>query len=317
MIKQSHIKNAAEIINPIFTNTPQYQSIPLSNLLGCSVICKIETCNPIYCFKGRGADFWMKRHKDIKKIVCVSAGNFGQAMAYAGKENNVEVHVFSIETANPIKMDAIKNLGANVHLIGDNYDYVRIKAKEFAEKNNCYFIVDGKEVEITIGAGTIGMELDRYNKPIDAIYIPVGDGALINGIGAWFKEKNLATKIIGICSEGAPSMFQSWKENRIVSTNIVNTIADGIGINTPILEAYELLKHTTDEMLLVNDDRIIEAMRLLYSHEHLTVEPAGAVALAAAMNESHKNQGKTIAIIITGANINPKYSGQWLHHSSF
>lgn len=254
----------------------------------------------------------MKCHPDIKKIVCVSAGNFGQAMAYAGKENNVEVHVFSIEKANPIKMNAIKELGAIVHLLGDNYDYVRAEAKKFSDNNECYFIVDGKENEITEGAATIGMELSRYPESIDSIYIPVGDGALISGIGSWFKANQSRTEIFGICAEGAPAMFQSWKEHRIVSTPNVNTIADGIGINTPIREAYELVCATTDDMMLVSDEQIIEAIGLLYEYENLIVEPAGAAALAGAMVKENQNRGKAIAVILTGANINPKFREKWL-----
>lgn len=307
----NRISTAHQTINPIFLNTPQFQSEKLSQLLGLSLILKVETINPIGCFKGRGADWWTKNH-NVKKLVCVSAGNFGLAMAYAGREQGIEVHVFSIKAANPIKIAAIQQLGAEMHLLGTNYDDVRAEAKRYAEENDCYLIVDGKEIEITEGAGTIAVELIKYPSKFDVLYIPVADGALISGIGAWFKKYSPQTKIIGVCAEGAPAMYQSWKQGHVVSTDNVQTIADGIAINTPIPEAFNLLVTCIDELILVEDAQIIKAMKLLYDHEQLVTEPAGAVALAAVIENTKNNQDKTIGIILTGANINPANREKWL-----
>jgi threonine dehydratase len=309
-MKCKKIELAAKTIDPVFLHSPQYQSQRLSQLLGFPLICKVESVNPIGCFKGRGADWWIKCHPQIKKLVCVSAGNFGLAMAYAGRKNNVEVHVFSIQNANPEKIQLIKQLGANIHLQGTNYDIVREEARKFSEKNDCYLIVDGKEIEITEGAGTIGLELSLYSTPIDQIFIPVGDGALINGIGSWFKSINPQTKLIGVCAKGAPAMHLSWTQGKIISTPVVNTIADGVAINTPIHEAFEQLKTIADEIVLVDDAQIIGAMKLLYDHEHLVTEPAGALSLAAAVQRPKNN--KTTAVVISGANVDTRHREKWL-----
>lgn len=311
-INNDNIRIAQQSIDPVFINTPQYQSESLSQLLGASLVLKVETINPLGCFKGRGADWWVKTHQQVKKLVCVSAGNFGLAMAYAGRRQGMEVHVFSIEKANLIKIAAIEQLGAKIHLLGNNYDIVRAAAKNYAEENDCYFIVDGKEAEITEGAGTIGIELAKYPQKFDVLYIPVGDGALISGIGAWFKTYFPQTKIVGVCAKGAPAMYQSWKKGHIISTDQVETIADGIAINTPITEAYELLVTLIDELTLIDDSQTVRAMQLLYEKEHLITEPAGAVALAAAMANAKNNQHKTIGVILTGANINPVNREKWL-----
>lgn len=253
---------------------------------------------------------WIKSHDSVEKIVCVSAGNFGQAIAYAGKQKGLQVHVFSIKSANPFKMKAIERLGAHIHLLSDNYDFVRAEAESFAKKNGCYFIVDGKEEAITEGAGTIALELCKY--PLDRLYIPVGDGALINGIGSWYKSNGAKTKIIGVCARGAPAMYESWRRGHVVSTESTKTIADGIAINTPIKEAYELLSNIVDEMVLVDDEKIIQAMKLFYEHEHIVTEPAGAISLAAAINCAKETKGKTVGIIISGSNIDPQYRDKWL-----
>lgn len=313
MIDIKNIVEASQCINPVFLHSPQYQSISLSQLFGLNLICKVETINPIGCFKGRGVDWWMFNHQNNKKIVCVSAGNFGLAMAYSAKRYGIEVHVFSIEKANPIKMQMIKNMGAHIHLMGDNYDFVREEAQRYAEIHNWYLIVDGKEIEITEGAGTIGMELSKFSMPFEALYIPIADGALITGIATWYKAKSPQTKIIGVCAQGAPSMQLSWKAGRVVSSQTVNTIADGIAINTPIKEAFDALVPVIDEILLVDDAQIVHAMKLLYDNEHIVTEPAGATALAAAIANADNYKNKTVGIIITGSNINVVHREKWLN----
>ncbi len=310
-ISPQKIEAAAEAINPIFLNTPQYRSEGLSRLIGSSIICKIETLNPIGSFKGRGVDWWARCHPHIKHLVCLSSGNLGQALAYVGREMGIEVHIFTIETANPAKIKAIEAFSAIVHRHGKRYLEARAEATRFAETNGYHLLVDEKEFEISEGAGTIALELEKYPDPLDVLYVPVGGGTLVNGVGAWFKANQSQTKVVGVCAKGAPAMQQSWSQGRVVCTDSVDTIADGITVSEPVAQSVELLATSVDEIVLIDDSHIIDAMHAFFTHEKMIVEPAGVASLAVAMANAEKNAGKSVGIIVSGSNISPQDRDKW------
>ncbi len=305
------IENAHKIIDAVFLYSPQYVCESLGETLGCRTILKIETNNPIRSFKGRGADL-LCANADENELVCASAGNFGQAVAYACRRRNITLTIYAAETANPFKVERMKSLGANVVLAGADFDAAKLEAKRFAEKTSVRFVEDALDIETVIGAGTIGSELSNFGEAIDYLLIPLGNGALFNGIATYFKAKSPATKLVAIQAKGAPAMLDSWREKRLITYETVATIADGIGVRLPVQQALKDMENLIDDGILVAEDSILEAMKLLHQHAGLVVEPAGAVGIAAVLENREKFTDKTIATIICGSNLTAEQISRWL-----
>lgn len=298
------IQEAARVIDPVFINTPQFLAEALTERLGLRLICKIETCNPIRSFKGRGAEYFLhnlKRKPD--GLVCASAGNFGQGLAFAASRRGIPLTVFAAENANPVKLDRMRQLGADIRLEGNDFDAAKIAARSFALQEGRYFVEDGLEPSISEGAGTIALELCRLQEPLDAVLVPLGNGALINGMGRWIKAHSPETKVIGVCAAGAPAMERSWRTQKVVTTEAVSTIADGIAVRIPVSEAVEDMRTTVDDVILVDDAIILEAMYLLLIELGLVVEPAGAVGVAAALGYRDRFEGALVATPLCGGNV--------------
>jgi len=197
-----NIREASQSIDPVFLRSPQFVSAELSDRLGRETVIKIETFNPIRSFKGRGADYFMRQIPSGRTVACASAGNFGQAIAYAGSARGVSVRVFAATTANTAKVARMRELGAQVVLEGPDFDAAKSAARDYVRLHpECLFVEDGHDARISEGAGTIAVELDRM--PMDVLLVPVGNGALISGIGRWMKARNPQTKIIGMRPGGA------------------------------------------------------------------------------------------------------------------
>ena len=306
------IEHAASVIDLVFLNTPQFELDALNEALGMRLVVKIETLNPIRSFKGRGTDYFVNRHADERTFVCASAGNFGQGMAYACRKRGLTLTVFAAENANPFKLERMRYLGADVKLAGHDFDAAKGAARAYAEQNGAVFVEDARDPETAVGAGTIGLELSQYGEPLDAVLVPLGNGALINGIGAWFKSASPNTKIIGVVAAGAPAMDLSWRSGEVVTTDDADTIADGIGVRIPVPEALGTMRHTVDDILQVEDTAILDAMRLAYKMLGLVLEPAGAVGLAAAHIYQGKFAGLHIATPLCGSNLTVEQIEAWL-----
>ena len=147
--------------------------------------------------------------------------------------------------------------------------------------------------------------------PLDAIVIPVGNGALINGVAAWMKAKSPATRVIGVCAASAPSMERSWRAGRIEATAASQTIADGIAVRVPVPQAVEEMRRTVDEVLLVSEDEIRRAMRAILLHAGLLTEPSGAVGVAAIASHQAMFAGMSVATILCGANVTEQQFAEW------
>jgi threonine dehydratase len=306
------IEEAARVIDPVFTNTPQFISESLSSRLGVNLVCKIEICNPIRSFKGRGADYFVNRlDKQSTRLVCASAGKFGQGLAYAARKRGLRLTVFASLNANPIKLELMKQFGAEVGLEGEDFDAAKLAARDFAITNRDHFVEDGFEEAISEGAGTIALELCRLSERLDVVLVPVGNGALINGIGCWMKANSPGTKIIGVCSTGAPAMERSWRAKKLITTTSVNTIADGIGVRIPVAEALEDMNGVVDDILLVSERSIMEAMNLLLDETGLVVEPAGAVGVAAALQFRDRFATTLAATLLCGGNVTAEQIRNW------
>jgi len=205
------IEAASRLIDPVFLNAPYYQSDPLSEELGAQVMVKVETLNPVRCFKGRGADYFLHTVDQMgstEELVCASAGNFGQA--WACRRSGRRLTVFAAETANAMKIGRMKALGANVCLSGRDFDAAKAAAKAMALDTGAWMVEDGKEPPISEGAGTMGREIIQADSQLDAIVVPLGNGALLGGVARWIKAACPGVELIGAVASGAPSMDLSF-----------------------------------------------------------------------------------------------------------
>jgi threonine dehydratase len=311
-ISLENIQHASQTVDPVFLNSPQFHAESLSEVLGCELVAKIETINPIRSFKGRGADYFFVRNPDIKEVICASAGNFGQGMAYAARKRGVKQIVFAAEKANPLKLERMKSFGAEVHLHGQDFDAAKQAAKDYAKQHHLKFVEDSRDTEFTEGAGTMAVELLKYPKPFDTFVVPLGNGAMIAGIARWVKAHRPQTKVIGVSAAGAPAMEKSWREGKLIPTDSISTIADGIGVRVPVPEALEDIKDLLDDVLLVEDSQTIKAMKLVHQELGAVLEPSGAIGIAAIMNNKKLFAKQRVATILCGGNLTAEQMKQWL-----
>jgi len=300
------IAEAAEVVDPVFLHSPQYLSRSLSEKLDVWTILKVECVNPIRSFKGRGTEYLLHRiEAPATGFVCASAGNFGQGMAYAARKRGHRITVFAATNASQMKVARMRALGAEVVLAGEDFDAAKEAARVHADATGAMFVEDGSLAPIAEGAGTIALELTSMGMPLDAVIVPLGDGALVTGIGAWIRHGDPRTRIIGVVAEGAPAMELSWHAGAAVATERVDTIADGIAVRVPVPSAVEDVRHAVDDVMHVSDVEIIDGMRALFQEEGLVVEPAGAAGLAAVEKLADELSGWRVAVIVTGSNISP------------
>ncbi|MFP4438136.1 MAG: threonine/serine dehydratase [Chloroflexaceae bacterium] len=311
-LQLAHIEQAMQIIDPVFLHTPQYRAEALEPILGCRLLVKIETLNPIRSFKGRGASYLIAQMPAQTTLVCASAGNFGQAMAYACRAGGLRLIVYAGVHANPLKVERMRALGADVRLQGADFDAAKSAAKQFAVETGLQMVEDSLEPATGEGAGTIGIELLRWPEPIDALLVALGNGALLTGIGRWVKTHAPHTTMIGVAAQGAPAMVDSWRAGRIIEHAQINTIADGIGVRIPVPEAVADMMGTVDDALLVSDESILAAMKLLHQHLGLVVEPSGAVGVAALLEQPGRFKDRLVATVICGGNLTPEQMRTWL-----
>lgn len=297
-----NIKDSVKFIDDVFLNTPQYINPGLSQLFGLDLTVKIETLNPIRCFKGRGAEVLVSKSKGYKHLVCASAGNFGQAMAFSCKKRGIEITVHTSKFVDPFKLEMMRLLGANVELSGKDFDSAKVKGREQAEKINARFVEDTIDIETLEGAGTLGLELLKLPYKLDVLLIALGDGAMFMGISRIMKKYSPSTQVVAIQSEGAPALIESIRQNRYVSYDTTNTIADGIAVRLPMKQAIKDLKYLVNDTILVKEESIKEGMKLIHQHIGIVAEPSAAVGIAALLENGAKYKGKSVGIIICGSN---------------
>jgi threonine dehydratase len=306
------VREATQLIDPIFLDTPQFVSDSLSSLFQLSLVVKVETANPIRCFKGRGAEVIAAKAMPGTHFFCASAGNFGQAMAYACRKRKLRLTVYASVQANPFKLDRMKSLGAEVVQIGNDFDGAKLAAKRKSVEVNATFIEDGQDIESLEGAATIALELIRFPTKIDIVLIALGNGALFNGMARVIKHYNPGTKLIAVQAAGASAMVDSWRTSTLVSYEASNTIADGIAVRIPIPQSLKDMEGLVDDAMLVADNSIIEGMRLVHQHLGIVSEPSGAVGLAAILENREYFNNKTVATVICGGNVTKEQMRLWL-----
>lgn len=309
------IRQARETISPLFRDTPQFQSPTLGELLGCELVIKLETANPIGCFKGRGTEVAMARlarGSGPKAAVCASAGNLGQALAHSGRARGIAVTVIAGKGANAGKIERIRRLGGAVELVEGDIEAARERAREIATGGAAFLIEDSENLDTCEGAGTIGLELVEGAERIDMVLLALGGGALATGVGHVLKSLSPATEIVCIQPKGAPALALSWRARSVVTTESTDTIADGVAGRFPIPEVLDDLLAVADHVPLVEEASIVAGMRLLYRHAALVTEPSAALGIAAMLEDPERYRGKRVATVICGSNVLPERFSAWM-----
>lgn len=306
------VRQTAATVDPRFLHTPLFENPGLSRALGVTVELKVETLNPIRCFKGRGASVYVADHvrrRPAVPMVAASAGNWGQALALACGVSDVDLTVFSATTANVVKVERMRELGAHVVLVGDDFDAAKDRAREVAAESGAEFAEDGADPIVSAGHGSCAMEittsLEGRGISADAVLVPLGNGALVNGIGAWLGEVAPSTSTVGVAAAGAPSMHDSFLAGAVVEGGPVETIADGLAVRCPIPAAVADMCEHVDDTVLVSEAHLEDAQELILRHAGLVVEPSGAAGVAALLADADRWSGARVVAVLTGSNVSP------------
>lgn len=311
------IKAAYAAIDKVFIDTPLFSVSQADEALGCKLHVKIETLNPIRNFKGRGTEWFLQSMPASEvPLVAASAGNFGQGLAYAAAKRGRKLTMFAAKSANPLKVAAMRRLGADVILDGNDFDAAKAAASRYAEQNGFIYVEDGAHAAIAEGAGTIALELtrelNRRGKTLDVMLLSLGNGALLTGIGAWMKSEMPHCKIIGVVAETSPAMRLSWQEGRVICTEAAPTIADGIAVREPVPYALSCMQDVVDDVWTVSEISIRHAMRFCHRQYGLVIEPAGSVGIAAVLEHEGDVAGKSVATVLCGGNLTEGQIAEYL-----
>jgi threonine dehydratase len=309
MISLKNIRDARKALAPFITSTPLTRSQFLSDFCGAEVFLKLENLQITHSFKIRGA-FNKMLHLSLEEktrgIVTASAGNHGQAVAFAARKLNFPAKIVIPESTPKMKIDDIKKFGVDPILFGDTYDEAEQKAKDLARKDRHVFVSPYNDELIIAGHGTIGLEIIEALPNVDTVIVPVGGGGLISGISIALKSIKPNVQIIGVQSAASPVMYESLKAGKIVAPqkSETKTIAEGLsgGIEKDSV-TFKIIQECVDKIMLVNEETIRRAVYLLWSNEKQVVEGSGAAAIAPMMEKRHLFGGKTAVAVITGGNI--------------
>lgn len=310
---QNYIEEIKKI-RESFSNLVHYTALNKSNtfsrISGNEVYLKMENTQRTGSFKIRGAYNKVSRLSEeerAKGIITASAGNHGQAVALAAKLFNIKSTIVVPEGAPIVKIEAIRNYNPNGKIIehGSRYDEAYQKALEIKEKEDMTFVHAYNDIDVIKGQATIALEILEQLPDVEYVFCPIGGGGLISGISSYLKEFNKDIKIIGVESENAASMLESYKKKKLTSLPIKATICDGIAVKEPGHITFEKIKQHVDDIVLVSDEEVANAILFLLERAKAFVEGAGAAALAAVLNSKIDIQNKNIVVIISGGNLTP------------
>ncbi len=309
MINVENIYRAKIRLKDIVEPTPLTYNHNLSEKYQCTVLLKREDLQIVRSYKIRGAYNKMSQlpEEQLKNgITCASAGNHAQGVAYACNQMKVHGHIFMPAVTPQQKISKVKGFGksyVDVILHGDTFDDAYHRAKIFTEQENKTFIHPFNDEKIIEGQGTVGLEiLESCDKTIDYVFAGVGGGGLISGLGSCFRQISPLTKIIGVEPAGAPAMYTSLRQGKVVSLDSIDNFVDGAAVKKVGELTFQLAQEVVDDMLLVNEGRVCTTILQLYNEEGIVVEPAGALAIAALDQYREQIKGKTVVCVVSGSN---------------
>ncbi|WP_105973085.1 threonine ammonia-lyase [Streptomyces geranii] len=309
------IRAARQVIDPVFLGSPLYRCEALEAVLGCAVSVKLETANPVRSFKGRGTEVvvaGLPGGVGARAVVCASAGNLGQALAWSGRGRGVDVTVVASRFATPVKLERIRALGAGLELVDGDHELARARAAEIARYDGIRLVEDSLDVETCEGAATIGLELVDGGAEFDVVLVALGGGALATGVGQVLKALAPGVEVICVQPLGAPALTLSWRARRVVTTESADTIADGVAGRFPIPAVLDDLLLVADDAVLVEEASIVTGMRMLLDHAGLVVEPSAALGIAAVLEDRERFAGRHVVTVVCGSNVDPGLYRRWV-----
>ncbi len=294
----------------IAVETPLERATTLSQRYGNTILLKREDMQPVFSFKIRGAYAKMAKLSADQLacgVIAASAGNHAQGVALSAKRLGCNAIIAMPATTPQIKVDAVRRLGASVRLHGDSYSDAYEHAMKIIEKSGAIFIHPYDDPDVIAGQGTIGMEIIRqYSQPLEAVFVPIGGGGLAAGVAAFIKGVRPDVKIIGVEPVDSCAMDQSIRKGRRVELTDVGLFADGVAVRKVGTHTFRICRNLLDGIVLVDTDAICAAIKDVFEDTRTVMEPAGALAVAGAKAwlRDNKVEGKTIAAILSGANMN-------------
>jgi threonine dehydratase len=310
----ARIRAARRVIDPVFLGTPLYRCEALEPVLGCAVSIKLETANPVRSFKARGTEVVASQlaGNGSKAVVCASAGNLGQALAWSGRSRGLDVTVVASRFAPAAKLDRIRALDARLELVDGDIEVARERAAAIGRGDGIRLVEDSLDIETCEGAATIGLELAEAGPSFDAVLIALGGGALATGVGHVLKALAPEVEVICVQPAGAPAMTLSWRQRRVVTTDSTDTIADGVAGRRPIPAVLDDLLLVADDAVLVSEASIIAGMRMLLGHAGLVAEPSAALGIAAVLEDRDRFAGRHVITIVCGSNVDVDAYHRWV-----
>lgn len=299
------IEQAATDLAAFLPPTPLQYSRAFTVKTGCHVHVKIEGVQPVRSFKVRGALNRVIRLQPAERargVITASAGNHGQGVAYAALTFGVPATVFVPLSANPLKVEAIRRLGATVVQAGTTYQEAADEALLAQQQSGATYVHAYDDPDVIAGQGSVAVELLRDLAEFDTVIVPVGGGGLIAGIASYLKQVRPGTRVVGVEPKGAACMHVSLAAGEVTTLAEVRTIADGLAASRPGRLTFEIARRWVDEVLLVEEEEMVRAIRLYFQWEHLLAEPAGAAALAGLLYRYRPTPGERVVIILSGAN---------------
>lgn len=275
----------------------------MSEATGVDVWLKCENLLPTGAFKVRGGLNLVGRDPTARNgIVAASTGNHGQSLAYAGMKFGVPVTIFVPRNANPLKLAAMRAYGATLVEHGVDFDEARVECERYAKAEGVRYVHSGDEPYLIAGVGTATGEVLEDLPTADVLIVPVGGGSGAAGACIVAKATDPEITVIGVQSEGAPAAYLSWRDRARRTTERIATFADGLATRTPFDLPQRILREHLDDFVLVTDDELYRAMRVLLVEGHLVAEGAGAAPLAAARRLRERLAGKTVVCWVSGGN---------------
>lgn len=309
LISVEQIYQAKVRLKGIADITPMLPNYRFSELFECNLLLKREDLQVVRSYKIRGAynNMATMTEEQLKNgVVCASAGNHAQGVAFACQKMQVHGKIFMPIVTPKQKVNKVKLFGKSfveVVLTGDTYDDAYAEAMQCAEVEGRGVVHPFNDPGTIAGQGTVGVEiLDSANGPIDYIFVPIGGGGLTAGIGSYVKQISPRTKIIGVEPAGAPAMYESLKAGKIVNLEQIDSFVDGAAVRQVGENTFRIAQTVLDDLLLVEEGKVCSMILQLYNEEGLVVEPAGALTLTALDQYADKIKGKNVVCIISGGN---------------
>ena len=299
------IREARKLLDQYLPVT-QMKPAPSLSRAGVPVYLKVETELPTGSFKPRGAFYALSANlaqRRVEEVTASSTGNHGAAVAFAARALGIRSTIFLPANPNPVKRKKISDLGARIIECGGAGDLAGAfqDASAYAADPGIYFLNDATDPAVPVGTATIGLEIAQQVPQVSAVYVPMGDTALIRGLAAALKQLIPKVMIIGVQAERAPSYYRSWKCGRAIPTDKCDTCADGLATCTPEPQNVEAIRQLVDDVVLASEDQMLQAIAHLYKEEGVLAEAAGAAATAAWLARPSK-EGSAV-LMVTGANI--------------